>query len=208
MKKNRIIITICTVMLLVSICFCAVAVSSAQSAKLNQKSQAVLDSNDEKLLAAVSVIYSKAGNLMTSMPYATISLSQTALMKTYSGDTDALSYFNSNVNKYLQNAFDAMDRIIAEYDQVIKKYGGSSYQGKRDDLKERLDKVRNASKELVSRTRTLISATDSNYAAYYTAYCEQIQTLASRLESYSSYIDDEYTAVMQKLMGSDFNFIQ
>ncbi len=208
MKRNRILLTVCTVILLASICFCAVGVSYAQNAARDQKAQAVLDSSDEKLLAALSVIYAKSGNLMTGMPYATVTLTQTALMKTYAGDTDALSYLNSNVNEYLQNAFDMMDRIIAEYDLVIDKYKGSSYKDKRDELKEMLDKVRSSSKELVARTRTLISGTDSNYGSYYTAYVEQLQTLTSRLESYSGKIDNEYDAIMEKLLGSDFDFIK
>ncbi len=200
MKKNRILLTICTVILLVSICFCAVGVSSARGS-------GVLDDNDEKLLYSLSVVYSKSGNLITSMPYATITLTQTALMKTYAGDTDALAYLNSNVNEYLQNAFDNMDRIIAEYDTVIQKFDGDDYKDKRDELKSKFSKLESASKELVSRTRTLISGTDSNYSSYYTAYCEQIQTLSSRINSYADDIDDEYNAIMTKLMDDELDFI-
>ncbi len=208
MKRNRILLTVCTVILLVSICFCAVGISYAQNIEREQKTQALLDSSDEKLLSALSVIYAKAGNLMTSMPYATISLTQTALMKTYAGDTDGLAYLNSNANEYLENAFDNMDRIIAEYDMVMDKYNGSAYKSKRDELKSKFDKIEASSEELIARTRTLIAGTNSNYSGYYTAYCEQIQTLSSRLTSYADDIDEEYNAIMTKLLGSDFDYIK
>ncbi len=208
MTKNRIIMTACTLILLVSICFCAVGISAAKEAEREQNVYALLDSKDEKLLCALSVIYAKAGNLMTAMPNATINLTQTALMKTYAGDTDALAYLNENVNEYLQNAFDQMDRIMQEYDKIIDEYGGSAYKSKRDSLQSMLDNVRSASRELVLRTRTLISGTNSNYDSYYTAYCEQLQKLSDRLVSYSGKIDSEYTAICEKLLGSEFDFIK
>ena len=204
--RSRVLLTVCTVILLVSVCFCAVGISAAKNAERTEEAKASLNTDDEKLVAALSVIYAKAGNLMTALPNATITLSQTALMKMYAGDTDARAYFDNNLNLYTQNAFDEMDRIKAEYTAVINKYNGSAYNTKRTELEKMLDNVRSASTELKERTRALIAASGSDYDAY-NAYCDQLQVLTDRLTSYSTKIDAEYTALMQKLLGNDFNYV-
>jgi len=208
-KKS--ILMLCVAVLLTVFCLGAVNVSMAEKNAAEFDTVKALTSSNDKLATAVSVIYRRAGDLVVTLPYASINLSQTALMKVYSGEmTDAILYLNSHADVELKNAHDAMDDILLDFDKVLKQYAvpaGSSYRTKRAELATALSGLKSASTELIRRTRTLITGTNSAYDSYYTAYCEQLQILSEKLQSAADKIDKEYDAIMTSLLGSDYSLV-
>lgn len=201
----------CVAVLLTALCLNTVNVTMAEKrAEEFDTVKAVTNSND-KLAIAVSVIYRRAGDLVISLPYASINLSQTALMKVYSGEmNDAIMYLNSHASTELKNAYDAMDDILADFDKVLKQYAvpsGSSYRTKRAELATAFSALKSSAEELIRRTRNLITGTNTSYDSYYTAYCEQLQTLSDKLISASEKIDKEYDSIMTSLIGSDYSLV-
>ena len=132
-------------------------------------------------------------------------------MKVFSGEgADALMYLNARADDQLANAYAAMDVILSEYDAVLSKYAvpsGSVYRTKRTELATMFSSLKSSASELIRRTRTLISGTDSGYDSYYTAYCEQLQMLSERFESCSGTIGSEYDALINGLLGNDAGLI-
>ncbi len=209
MKKA--LAVICVAVILATFCFNAVSTTMADTNQNRTESPAAIATNADKLCAAVSVLYKRAGELVLSLPYASINLSQTALMKVYSGEkTEALMYLNEHADKELNNAYAAMDAIISDYDAALKKYGVSAtspYRQKRDELATTFANLKTSCTELIRRTRALISGTDSNYDSYYTSYCEQLVVVSERFEAAKTKIDTEYDAYMTKLLGTDYSAV-
>lgn len=201
----------CVAVLLAAFCISSVSVTMAEKKAEEFDTVKALTSTNDKLATAVSVLYRRAGDVVLSMPYATINLSQTSLMKVYSGEmTDAILYLNTHADKELKNAHDAMDDILSDFDKVLKQYNApssSSYRAKRAELATVFSGLKSASTELIRRTRTLITGTNSGYDNYYTAYCEQLQILSDKLISASEKIDKEYDAIMTSLLGSDYSMV-
>lgn len=189
--------------------FCLCAVSSTRAETENGVQTAALSGTDDKLTAAVSVLYKRAGDLVLSLPYASINLSQTALMKVYSGEQqDALLYLNTHADTELNNAYNAMEKILNDYDAVLRKYSapaGSAYRSKRTELSATFSGLKSACTELIRRTRTLITGEGSSYDSYYTAYCEQLVIVSERFEAAATAIGNEYDTAMTELLGSDYS---
>lgn len=201
----------CVAVLLTAFCLSSVNVTLAEKrAEEFDTVKTVTDSND-KLAIAVSAIYRRAGDLVISLPYASINLSQTALMKVYSGEmNDAVLYLNSHAETELKNAYDTMDDILSDFDKVLKQYSvpsASSYRTKRAELATLFSGLESSAAELIRRTRNLITGTNSGYDSYYTAYCEQLQKLSDKLIAASEKIDKEYDAIMTSLLGSDYSLV-
>lgn len=209
MKKA--LAVLCVAVILTAFCLNAISVTRAQNGADRVDTTAALSSTQDKLAAAVSVIYKRAGDLVLSLPYASINLSQTALMKVYSGEqTDALMYLNTHSDKELNNAYAAMDDILKDFDAVLKKYSvstTSSYRQKRAELANTFQGLKTACTELVRRTRTLIAGTDSAYDSYYTSYCEQLVIVSERFEAASTKIGTEYDTLMTALLGNDYSVV-
>ena len=201
----------CVAVLLTVFCLSAVNVSMAEKTAAEFDAVMAVNNSDNKLSVALSVIYRRAGDLVVTLPYASINLSQTALMKVYSGEmTDAVLYLNTHADVELKNAHDAMDAILLDFDKALKQYAvpsGSAYRTKRAELATAFSGLKNASSELIRRTRTLITGTNSAYDSYYTAYCEQLQSLSEKLQSTADKIDKEYDALMTALLGSDYSLV-
>ena len=185
---------------------CATVLLSAFIFNTAANTGAVLSSDDDKLIVALSAIYKKAGNLVISLPYATINLSQTALMKVFAGETDdALAYLNAHAAASLeQNAYNSMELILIEYDEVLSKYGypaAGAYRTKRAELAGHFSGLKSSSSELIRRTRALITGSESGFDGYYSAYCQQLIALTDRLENSAGKIDDEYNALIKVSLG-------
>ncbi len=208
-KKSFLLV--CVAVLLTVFCLSAVSVSMAQKSTAEFDTVKALASSNDKLAVALSVIYRRAGDLVVTLPYASINLSQTALMKVYSGElTDAILYLNTHADVELKNAHDAMDDILLDFDKVLKQYSvpsGSAYRSKRAELATTLSGLKSASSELIRRTRTLITGTNSGYDSYYTAYCEQLQGLSEKLQNAADKIDKEYDSLMSSLLGADYSLV-
>lgn len=207
MKKA--LVTLCMAVILTAFCLGAVGSTAAETA--DGAEVAALSAEEDKLAAALSVVYKRAGDVVLSIPYASINLSQTALMKLYSGEqTDALLYLNTHADTELQNAYTAMDKALSDFDKVLKKYSvpsGHAYRQKRTELETTFTGLKSACTELIRRTRTLIAGEDSAYDSYYTAYCEQVLIVSERFQAASTKIETEYDSLMSGLLGSDYSTI-
>lgn len=206
---KKVLSVICAAVVLAGLCFGAVYAAQALSDSRTEKTESLTLSQD-KLAVSVSVLYKRAGELVVSLPYASINLSQTALMKTYSGEqNDALMYLNTHADKELNNAYAAMDEILKDFDTVLKAYSSASgsYSTKRAELEQIFGGLESACTELIRRTRTLIAGTDSSYDSYYTSYCEQLVVVSDRLEAAATTIGNEYDTVMKTLLGNDYSAI-
>lgn len=201
----------CVAILLAAVCINSVSVSMAEKQAEEFDTALALANSADKTATAFSVLYKRAGDVVLALPYASINLSQTALMKVYSGEqNDAIRYLNTHADEELANAFAAMDAIIADFDKALSKYNvpsGSSYRSKRSKLVSTFNGLETAATELIRRTRTLIAGTDSGYDSYYTAYCEQLQKLSEKLQAAAELIDEEYDAIMSSLLGSDYSIV-
>lgn len=207
MKKN-ILPIVCVLLLLVAFCLNAFMLTSAEKNAAPDEGTAALSTDRDKLQTAVAALYKRAGNLVLSLPYASINLSQTAAMKAFAGEKDgALSYLNARADTYLGNAYDMMDDILSDYDAVIAKYNGESYKSKRSELATVFSGLESSCNELIRRTRTFVEHSQSGYDSYYTAYCEQLQIVGEKLESASSTIDSRYDALISELLGSDYQLV-
>lgn len=207
---KRIFLVCCVAVLLAAFCLNTVNVSMADKRAEEFDTVKAVSGND-KLAVAVSVIYKRAGELVLTMPYASINLTQTSLMKVYSGElNDAIMYLNTHADEELQNAYNAMTDILNDYDKLLKQYNvpsGSSYRAKRAELATLFSGIQSSSTELVRRTRTLITYSNTNYDNYYTAYCEQLQKLTEKLHTASDKIDKEYDTIMTSLIGTDYSLV-
>lgn len=206
---KKLLSVICAAVILAGLCFGAVYAAQALSEGRTEKAESLTLSQD-KLAVSISVLYKRAGELVVSLPYASINLSQTALMKTYAGEqNEALMYLNTHADKELNNAYAAMDEILSDFDSVLKTYSSSagSYSAKRTELQQTFAGLKTACTELIRRTRTLIGGTDSSYDSYYTSYCEQLVTVSDRLEAAATEIGSEYDSVMKTLLGNDYSAI-
>ncbi|MBQ3081403.1 MAG: hypothetical protein IJC49_03020 [Clostridia bacterium] len=201
----------CVAVLLTAFCLSAVNVSMAEKKAEEFDTVKALTSGTDKLAVAVSAIYRRAGDIVIALPYASINLSQTSLMKVYSGEmTDAVLYLNTHADTELKNAHAEMDDILSDFDKLLKQYSvptGSTYRTKRAELATLFSGLKNDSTELIRRTRTLITGTNSGYDNYYTAYCEQLQKLSDKLISASEKIDAAYDEIMKSLLGNDYSMV-
>lgn len=209
MKKT--LAVLCAAVILAAFCFNAISVTMAENNDSKAEDAKAISSTQDKLAAAVSVIYKRAGDLVLSLPYASINLSQTALMKVYSGEqNDALLYLNTHSDKELNNAYAAMDDILKDFDAVLTKYSvssTSSYRQKRAELATTFSGLKTSCTELIRRTRTLIAGTSSAYDSYYTAYCDQLIVVSDAFEEATTKIGKEYDTLMTSLLGSDYSIV-
>lgn len=209
MKKT--LAVLCAAVILAAFCFNAISITQAQSNEGKAEDAKAITTTQDKLAAAVSVIYKRAGDVVLSLPYASINLSQTALMKVYSGEqNDALLYLNTHSDKELNNAYAAMDEILKEFDAVLTKYSvssTSSYRQKRAELASTFAGLKTSTTELIRRTRTLIAGTNSSYDSYYTSYCDQLIVVSDTFEAATTKIGKEYDTLMTSLLGNDYSIV-
>lgn len=168
-------------------------------------------SNSDQLKIDVACVYKEAGDLLVTLPYASIQLTQTALMQVFAGEkATGLSFLNKRADRQLQSAYNLMDKAVEDFISIEKEFelsSGSSYASKRKELEKSFSSLRSASTELVRRTRALINGVDSGYDSYYTAYCEQLSVLSQKYDSYSDTFQNEFDALISSLLGSDFDLV-
>ena len=171
---------------------------------------------DIQFKLALMHIYYESNTVLSTLPFTTIQISESALIKAYvsSGSeaiTAALKYVDDYADRTLDSAFETMDDILEKYDKVLKKYNissSSSYTSKYNKLKTIFSSVKNSSNELLSRTRSLIrNINSSDYDTYYTKYVEQLSDLSSKLEEYCTTVMDEYDTLMQAI-SDEYNIIK
>ncbi len=208
--KKRIVLIACAVVCLAAFCLNAFIISVADQTAREYDAVAALSSSGDKLNVAVAAIYKRAGDVVLSLPHAGMTLTQTAIMKHFAGDDDALQYLNTKADDQLANAYAAMDAILADFDKVLSRYAvptGSSFRTKRAELATLFSGLKSSNNELIKRTRTFLSYSDSGYDSYYTAYCEQLQAVSDKFEQASTQIGNEYDALISDLLGSDYSMV-
>lgn len=205
--KRSVVISLCAALLLGAFLINAVAMYGEVKAAEEFDQVAALASDTDRLPVALSAIYKRAGDLVLSLPYASINLTQTAITKVYAGDEDALLYLNTHADGELGNAYDEMQDILNDFDSILYTYNvpsGSGYRDGRAKLGTIFSGLKTAATELVRRARTFISNWESGYDNYYTAYCEQLQVMSDKLESAATTIGNEYDSLIKDLLGEDY----
>lgn len=208
--KKRILIIVCATVLIAAFCLNAIIIGGAKQNAKEYDTVATLEKGEDKLNVALSVIYKRAGDIVLSLPHAGITLTQTAVMKHFAGDSDAILYLNTRAADQLANAYAAMDVLLSDFDKVLAKYAvptGSIYRTKRVELGSLFSGLKSSNDELIRRTRTFIVNSASTYESYYTAYCEQLQVVSDRFQNAATQIGNEYDALISDMLGEDFKLV-
>ena len=206
MNVKRYIITavsvLCAVLIAV-VCFSAISSGNGTADALSE--------NEKTLLTAESYIYKDASTVILKLPYATINLTQTALMKFFAGDAEgALIYLSERNDKYLDTCYDMMDKVCSNYKKLLEKYKVSSSSSEYSDyksLQSMMTTLKSSSKELIKRATSFIKGGKSANDSLYTAYSEQLEDLSSKITSYGGKVDEAYENIMKSLLGSTYNYV-
>lgn len=173
--------------------------------------QSTSAAEDAKIELAVSYIYRDASYVVTAFPYTTINLTQTALMKVFSGEkSEALSYLNTRVDRSLQASYSLMDEICENFKNLLTAHSVSEtsmYYTKYNELCDMFTALKTSSTELIKRTRAFINGSTSTKDSYYTSYAEQLSDLSDKIEAYGTQLDNEYNALMKPLLGDDYDIV-
>ena len=184
------------------------AADSSSPANGTVPGYAASDSSDIQFRLALLHLYKEASDVVLALPFTTITLTQTAVTRSFIGSGEAsaaLSDLNERVDRTLNSAFETMDDITAKFSDVLKEYAissTSSYYTKLNSLKTMFSSLKNSSTELISRTRSFINMIDGDYDAYYTNYLEQLSDLSGKIESYGSTLGNEYDALLSSISDS------
>ena len=170
-------------------------------------SPAPASSDDAKFNAAMLHFYAQSNNIVSILPFTTVQVTEAALLKAFMSSAtsvnEALAYIDRYADRTLASAYETMDELLQQYDAILKKYNvaaSSAYTAKYNKLTSMFSSLKNASTELLSRTRTLIKMSKSeDYDAYYTNYVEQLSDLTGKIEQYCTVINNEYYAVLSEL---------
>lgn len=206
---KRIAVILCVAVFLAAFGASSVAVINAERTASQFDTISALTTDADKLAVSLSAIYKRAGDLVLSLPYASINLCRTAMMKAFAGESDAKVYLDARSDDQLANAYAAMEDILNDYDAVMTRYGvgtGSTHRTNRDNLAATFLGLKSASTELVRRARTFINYSDSGYASYYTAYCDQLQILSEKLESAALTIGNCYDSLVGGVSSAYLGF--
>ncbi|MFA6729579.1 MAG: hypothetical protein WCR95_01080 [Eubacteriales bacterium] len=171
-------------------------------------------SEDIQFKLSLLHLYYESKDVVSTLPFTTIQVTQGALIKAFmtgpSAAEDAEAYLNRYADRTLNSAFDTMDEIIAKYQSLLTKYNissSSSYTAKFNKLNSMFASLKNSSKELISRARTLIKMSKSaDYDSYYTNYIEQLSDLTGKIEANCSVIMAEYDSLLSSI-SRDYNII-
>lgn len=207
--KKRVAMILCVAVLIAAVGINSIAVIKAEQAAARTDTVSALTTNKDKLLVSLSALYKRAGDLVLSLPYASITLCETAMMKEFAGDTDAKAYLDARSDDQLANAYSAMEDILNDYDKVMERYGvgpASTHRTSRANLASTFSGLKSASTELVRRARTFINYSDSGYNSYYTSYCDQLQILSERLEAAASTIGNSYDSLVGDVNAMELSF--
>jgi len=203
--KRYIIAAVCVVCAALIAIICVAAFSPG-----NGRADALSES-EKTLLAAQSYIYKDASTVILKLPYATINLTQTALMKFFAGDQNgALVYLSERNDKYLDTCYDMMDKVCSNYKKLLEKYNVSSSSSEYSDyksLQSMMSTLKSSSKELIKRATSFIKGGKSASDGLYTSYSEQLADLSSKITSYGSKVDEAYEKIMKSVLGTSYNYV-
>lgn len=159
--------------------------------------------------------YAQSNNIVSILPFTTIQVTEAALLKAFmssaTAGTEALVYIDRYADRTLASAYETMDELLEHFSAMLTKYNissSSSYTAKYNKLSSMFSSLKNASTELLSRTRTLIKMSKTeDYDTYYTNYVEQLSDLTGKIEQYCTVINNEYAALLAELT-EDYEEIQ
>ena len=189
--------------------------SSGEDQSMTEAAAATTTSSDIQFKLSLLHIYSESQTLVSTLPFATVQITQASLIKAFMTGSTAVSaaveYLNKYVDKQVMSAYDSMGEILAKYAAMLKKYNissSSAYNAKYNALVSIFDSLKNSSVELISRTRSLILVSHtSNYDSSYTLYNEQLADLTSKIQSAVVTITNEYDALLSSI-SNDYDSIK
>lgn len=194
-----------------AICAAAIIITAVLAFSSGNGSAEALSEDEKTLLAAESYIYKEASTVILKLPYATVDLTQTALMKYFAGDQQgALVYLSERNDKYLGTCYDMMDKVCSNYKKLLEKYNISSSSSEYSDLKElqnMMSSLKSSSKELIKRATSFIKGGKSANDSLYTSYSEQLSDISSKITSYGSKVDEAYEKLMRSVLGTSYNYV-
>ncbi|MBO4501757.1 MAG: hypothetical protein J5760_05890, partial [Clostridia bacterium] len=143
--------------------------------------------------------YAQSNNIVSILPFTTIQVTEAALLKAFmssaTAGTEALVYIDRYADRTLASAYETMDELLEHFSAMLTKYNissSSAYTAKYNKLNSMFSSLKNASTELLSRTRTLIKMSKTeDYDTYYTNYVEQLSDLTGKIEQYCTVINNE-----------------
>lgn len=210
--KKHVMTAVCILLAAACVCLSAALVLSARDedgqGAGTTPGLATASSSDIQFKLALLHLYKEATDVTLVLPYTTVNLTQTAVTRAFIGSAEgeaAIREMNERVDRTLNSAFETMGDITDKYAAVLKEYGissASSYQTKLTELQNMLASLKNASNELISRTRTLINRMNGDYDAYYTSYLEQLSDLSGKIETYGDTLENEYLALLSAISDS------
>ena len=202
--KKHVMTAVCILLAAACVCLSAALVLSARDedgqGAGTTPGLATASSSDIQFKLALLHLYKEATDVTLVLPYTTVNLTQTAVTR-----EAAIREMNERVDRTLNSAFETMGDITDKYAAVLKEYGissASSYQTKLTELQNMFASLKNASNELISRTRTLINRMNGDYDAYYTSYLEQLSDLSGKIETYGDTLENEYLALLSAISDS------
>lgn len=218
--KTKILISLCAVLTVccVALTFCVVSLKNDRTnaeAQPTVPAYAAASSTDLQLKLSLLHLYSESIQLVSTLPYATIQITYASLIKAFMTDSNAVSaaveYLNKYVDKQVLSAYESMDDLLAKYKAVLKKYNissSSTYNAKYNNLMSLFASLENSSKELISRTRSLILMSHStNYDSSYTLYNEQLSDLTTKIQNAVVSLTNEYEALLESI-STDYAIIK
>jgi len=218
--KTKILTSLCVVLTVccIVLTFCVVSLKNDRTnaeAQPTVPAYAGASTTDLQFKLSLLHLYSESIQLASTLPYATIQITYASLIKAFMTDSNAVSaaveYLNKYVDKQVLSAYESMDDLLAKYKAVLKKYNissSSTYNAKYNNLASLFASLENSSKELISRTRSLILMSHStNYDSSYTLYNEQLSDLTTKIQNAVVSLTNEYEALLESI-STDYAIIK
>lgn len=169
---------------------------------------------DIQFKLALLHLYYESKDIVSTLPFTTIQVSQGALIKAFmagaTAGADALAYIDRYADRTLTSAYGTMDEVLEKFSLLLTRYNiaaASSYTAKYNKLSSMFSSLKNSANELLSRARALIKTAKSNdYDAYYTSYIEQISDMTGKIETYCGLLMDEYDTLLSSI-SNDYDIL-
>lgn len=217
--KTKILAVACAVLLTSCVVLSVFLASSIKSEKTPHNTTsadyATTTNKDIQFKLSLLHVYSEAQSLVLTLPFTTIQITESALVKALMSGNEsvqhAVIYLNKYVDSPLAEAFNMMDEIIAKFKAVLKQYNissTSSFTADYNNMSAMFSSLRSSSTELTNRCKSLILVShSSNYDSSYTLYLEQLADLTGKIETFTSSLNDKYEALLAAI-SNDYELIK
>lgn len=181
--KNKFLVLLCAALLLSSVLLSVAATASEpEPSDKATKELYALSSSSQRASLAAAYLFKDAYEITLSVPYATVNLSQVAIMKVHSDErADALSYLVDRKNRQLELLYNSMDDLGSRFDDVVDEFG--AYSSECSSVKNAFSALKKDADSLIDATVDLISGSSSSYSSLYDSYEDELDDLLSEYES-------------------------